>query len=249
MTTDGARTEQQLNEGISLLMEQIEVLQHKSLDAEMQKDGVRLKVVVSSFRNAISEIFGRNSPEYREYGALEMFGGPLRVGITPHELHQARVRGRDHMVAVASELIQRLQRKLRLLANRTVVPSAALHPKIAAAIGDLVVNGHPWEAVFAACKALILHVKDRSGRHDLDGVPLMRQVFSKNTPILRFNAQASSTDGDEQEGMMHLYEGVIMALRNPGGHAFPTGSEGRALQYLGLISMLAERADEATLSP
>lgn len=86
MTTNGARTEQQLNEGIGLLMEQIEALQHKSLDAEMQKDGVRLKVVVSSFRNAISEIFGTNSPEYREYGTLEMLGGPLRVGISPQEL-------------------------------------------------------------------------------------------------------------------------------------------------------------------
>lgn len=249
MATAGATTEQQLNEGIGLLMEQIEALQHKSVAVEMQNEGVRLKVLVLSFRNAISEVFGPNSPEYREYGTLEMLGGPLRVGISPHELHQARIRGRDFMVAVAAELIQRLQRKLRLLSTRTVVQSSALHPKIAAAVGDLVVNGHPWEAVFAACKALVLHVKDRSGRHDLDGVPLMRQVFSKNTPILRFNAQGGPTDVDEQEGMMHLYEGVIMALRNPGGHAFPSGTQGRALQYLGFISMLAERADEATLAP
>jgi uncharacterized protein (TIGR02391 family) len=124
----------------------------------------------------------------------------------------------------------------------------SLHPKIAEAVGDLMANGHPWEAVFAACKSLILHVKECSGRHDLDGVPLMRQVFSRNKPILRFNALQSTTDNDEQEGMMHLYEGVIMALRNPGGHSFPTGPSSRASQYLQLISMLAERADEASSS-
>lgn len=48
--------------------------------------------------------------------------------------------------------------------------------------------------------------------------------------------------------MMHLYEGVVMAVRNPGSHAFPTGTEARALQYLDLISMLFERADEATVA-
>ncbi|PTT87276.1 TIGR02391 family protein [Pelomonas sp. HMWF004] len=123
-----------------------------------------------------------------------------------------------------------------------------MHPKIAEAVGDLMANGHPWEAVFAACKSLVLLVKERSGRHDLDGVPLMRQVFSRHKPVLRFNALQSVTDSDEQEGMMHLYEGVIMALRNPGGHSFPTGPSSRASQYLQLISMLAERADEASLT-
>jgi hypothetical protein len=40
-------------------------------------------------------------------------------------------------------------------------------------------DGHPWEAVFAAAKALVNYVKERSGRHDLDGAPHVRAVFSK----------------------------------------------------------------------
>lgn len=78
---------------------------------------------------------------------------------------------------------------------------------------------------------------------------MIRQVFSKNTPILRFNAQVGPTDVDEQEEMMHLYEGAIMALSDRGGNALPKGAEAWALQYLEFIRILAERTDEATLAP
>jgi hypothetical protein len=50
---------------------------------------------------------------------------------------------------------------------------------------------------------------------------------------------------DKQEGMMHLFEGVVLAIRNPGGHAFPEGSEPRAIEYISLISLLAYRVQEA----
>jgi uncharacterized protein (TIGR02391 family) len=70
-------------------------------------------------------------------------------------------------------------------------------------------------------------------------------VFSKNSPVLAFNALASSVEQDEQEGMMHLFEGVALGIRNPGGHTFPEGSEQRAVEYLSLISMLAYRVQES----
>ena len=82
------------------------------------------------------------------------------------------------------------------------------------------IDGHPWEAVFAAAKALVNFVKERSGRDDLDGASLMRTVFSPNNPILTFNDLIDQTDRDEQEGMMHLLEGAALAIRNPGGHSF-----------------------------
>jgi hypothetical protein len=39
-------------------------------------------------------------------------------------------------------------------------------------------------------------------------------VFSKNNPVLAFNDLANRTDLDEQEGMMHLFEGTVLAIRN-----------------------------------
>jgi uncharacterized protein (TIGR02391 family) len=228
-------------------MEQIYALQAPSVEQEIRTDSVRVSVLISSFRNAIRDVFGPTSPEFQEFGHIDMLRGPLRVGMPKSEIIEAKIKGRDYMVAVCGELIQRLQRKLRVTqhSDGSTGNSDNWHPKIATAAAELWANGHHWEAVFAAGKALVLHVKERSGRHDLDGAPLMRTVFSKNSPVLCFNALTNATDSDEQEGMMHLFEGAVMALRNPGGHAFPTGTEARARQYIELLSMLAERTDEA----
>jgi uncharacterized protein (TIGR02391 family) len=106
-------------------------------------------------------------------------------------------------------------------------------------------DGHPWEAVFAGSKALINYIKERSGRDDLDGAPLVRAVFSRNNPVLAFNDLTNQTDLDEQEGMMHLFEGVVLAIRNRGGHSFPEGTEQRAIEYISLISLLAYRVQES----
>ena len=66
----------------------------------------------------------------------------------------------------------------------------------------------------------------------------MRKVFSRNTPILAFNDLSDQTDLDEPEGFMHLFEGAVLGIRNPGGHAFPEGSEQRALEYISFLSLL-----------
>ena len=64
-------------------------------------------------------------------------------------------------------------------------------------------------------------------------------------PILAFNDLSDQTDLDEQEGMMHLFEGAVLGIRNPGGHAFPEGPEQSAIEYLSLLSLLAYRVQEA----
>ena len=61
----------------------------------------------------------------------------------------------------------------------------------------------------------------------------MRTVFSSKDPILAFNDLADQTDRDEQEGTMHLFEGAVLAIRNPGGHSFPEGpSSGRSSTFV-----------------
>ncbi len=246
------KTEGELNEAIRLLMYRIDSLQAKSVTRDIESDSVNVEVQESAFRHTIWEIFGADSQEFAEFGSTQMLRGPLRVGMSNLEIVQARLRGREYMVRVCVELITRLQQKISELRRQIeagALPLSQLwefHSVIGRATQDLIVNGHFWEAVFAASKALVLHIKDRSGRHDLDGVPLMRTVFSKNNPILKFNSLATQTDLDEQEGMMHLYEGAVMALRNPGGHGFPTGPDLRAIQYIHLLSLLTFRADEAT---
>jgi hypothetical protein len=44
---------------------------------------------------------------------------------------------------------------------------------------------------------------------------------------------------------MHLFEGAVLAFRNPVGNSFPTGSDQHALEYISLLSLLAYRLQEA----
>jgi Protein of unknown function (Hypoth_ymh) len=62
---------------------------------------------------------------------------------------------------------------------------------------------------------------------------------------LAFNDRSDQTDLDEQEGMMHLFEGAVLGIRNPGGHSFPEGPEQRAVEYISLLRLLAYRVQKA----
>jgi uncharacterized protein (TIGR02391 family) len=73
----------------------------------------------------------------------------------------------------------------------------------------------------------------------------MRYVFFKNNPVLAFNALADETDRSEQEGLMHLFEGVMLALRNPRAHTLSDDSPEQALEYVALLSRLAKRLEQS----
>jgi uncharacterized protein (TIGR02391 family) len=205
----------------------------------------------SNFRASVGEVFGLNSPEFREHGSLSLWSGPMFMGMSDHEIVAGTERGKTVAIGILKGLIGRLREKREDLAvGSTPVPSGyfdhlKLHPRILDVSRDLFLDGYHWESVFAASKALVNYVKERSGRHDLDGAPLVRTVFSRNDPALAFNDLASQTDQDGQEGMMHLFEGAVLGIRNPGGHSFPEGPEQRAIEYLSLLSLLAYRVQEA----
>jgi uncharacterized protein (TIGR02391 family) len=208
-------------------------------------------VVQSNIRETILEIFGPNSPEFQEHQYIRIWAGPMYMGMHPEEVVEGTERGKAQVTGILNGLISRLREKREDFeapkgdSPKTYFQQLNLHPRIAEVANDLFLDGYPWEAVFAASKALINYVKDRSGEHQLDGAPLVRRVFSRNKPILAFSDLKDQTEQDEQEGMMHLFEGAVLGIRNPGGHAFPEGSEQRALEYISLLSLLAYRVQEA----
>ena len=105
--------------------------------------------------------------------------------------------------------------------------------------------GHYAHAVEDACKVLDGLVKTRSGRHGLSGTELMQQVFSPNKPVLKFNDIASDTDKSEQRGMMFLYSGAMLALRNPRAHEIVEDNPEKALEYIAFLSLLVKSLDKA----
>jgi uncharacterized protein (TIGR02391 family) len=208
-------------------------------------------VAISNVRESIREVFGPNSPEFREHEHISLWAGQMFMDMSKTDVIQATELGRRQVTGILQGLIDRLAEKREDLSSgaapspSSYFGSLNLHSRIADVANDLFIDGYCWEAVFAAAKALINYVKERSGRHDLDGTSLVRTVFSKGDPILAFNSLSDQTDLDEQEGMMHLFEGAVMAIRNPGGHSFPEGSEQRAMEYISLLSLLAYHVQEA----
>ncbi len=210
------------------------------------------EIVASNVRETIREVFGPNSAEFREHSFFDIWAGGMRMGMPREEMAERIEAGKERAVAILRAFIGRLEEKREELGGsridrvRTAFRGLDLHPRVAAVAAELYLNGHYPEAVFAASKALIYHVRERSGEHDLDGAGLMTTVFSKNNPLLAFNELKDQTDEDEQQGMMHLYAGAVLALKNPGSHAFPDiNSPDRALELIAFLSLLAKRADEA----
>jgi uncharacterized protein (TIGR02391 family) len=208
-------------------------------------------VLEQSVTTTILEVFGPNSPEYRRNEHLHMYDNVMVFGMSHEAVVKSYEDGQRQVIALLKSLIQRLEEKRQDLGGsstdrvRAAFQNLDLHSRIAEAATDLYLNGHYADAVFGAAKALVNYVKERSGRHDLDGASLMRTVFSKNDPVLAVNELKDQTDLDEQEGVMHLLEGAVLAIRNPGGHGFPQLSPERAVEYIATLSLLANRVREA----
>jgi len=245
------RSVDEIDHGIAKLERRVQELEQLDIPAAVLKDTGADDVAQSNVRETIREVFGTNSPEFREHEHLDLWSGPMYMNMDPREVIEAKDRGRTQAIGILRGLVARLKEKREDLAGGAAPPPSSyfdrlnLHPRIQDVAHDLFLDGYHWEAVFAASKALVNYVKERSGRHDLDGAPLMRAVFSRNDPTLAFNDLSDQTDLDEQEGMMHLFEGAVLGIRNPGGHAFPEGPDQRAIEYISLLSLLAYRVQEA----
>jgi uncharacterized protein (TIGR02391 family) len=246
------RSVAEIDSGISKLERRIKEIEQLDVVAAVVQDSGADIVVISNVRDTIRQLFGPNSPEFNEHQHIQLWAGSMSMGMGPGDILDSTKRGCKVAIGILRGLIGRLREKREDLegggvrsAPSTYFDHLNLHSRISDVARDLFLDGYHWEAVFAAAKALINFVKERSGRYDLDGAPLVRAVFSRNDPVLAFNDLSDQTDQDEQEGMMHLFEGAALAIRNPGGHSFPEGPEQRAIEYISLLSLLAYRVQEA----
>jgi uncharacterized protein (TIGR02391 family) len=214
-------------------------------------DDARVESATRNIKADLIEIFGKGSQEYRAHGAHSVGYPTSNYGLSEGELHRDFLLGLPNTVLMLGTLIKRLEEKREDLGGDLTARVQAsfagleLHPRIAGACAELYRGGHYRNAVLDASVALVNLVKEKSRRHDLDGAGLMSLVFTKNKPILAFNDLKDRTDEDEQEGMMHLFVGAVLALRNPRAHALLNDSPELALEYIALISLLAKRVDES----
>jgi uncharacterized protein (TIGR02391 family) len=184
--------------------------------------------------NSLAGLYGPRAPLQSRYHGLDLS------------------QGSEHVIAILKRTLSALQTALIDAPDERVRRTRPqhevhlrLHPRIESAALGLLRGGHYRSAILDACLALRDYARETSGRPDLDGADLMRTVFSKNRPLVTFNALADQSDVDEQEGLMHLFEGAWLAFRNPRAHDLEQDSEQYALECLAFLSMLANRLDRA----
>src|SRR5207244_1785121 len=173
----------EIDRGIAKLERRILELEQLDVAAAIRNDTGADDVVRSNVRESIREVFGTNSPEFREHEHLRLWAGPMFMDMSTSQVVAGTERGRTSAIGIVRGLIDRLKEKREeLTAGGSTSPTTYfdrlnLHPRIADVSRDMFLDGYHWEAVFAAAKALVNYVKERSGRHDLDGAPLVRSVF------------------------------------------------------------------------
>lgn len=238
-----------IRHGVTKLNRRIEEVKQLETD-KVQWDNQRSNDVEFNIRETIREVFGDKSPEFKQHQYHDIWDGPHIMGGDGNEQYYFQ-EGIKQSNTMLEGLIKRLHEKKEDMSydttarTRTAFEGFEFHERIKTAAYDLYKDAHYAEAVFSAAKALVNYVKEKSGEYELDGTGLMSKVFSKNKPALSFNLLADQTDLDEQEGLMHLFMGAALAIRNPRGHNLVDDDPQTALEHLILISHLAKRLDKA----
>jgi uncharacterized protein (TIGR02391 family) len=123
-----------------------------------------------------------------------------------------------------------------------------LHPEIQASAGDLFADGHYEAAVQEAIKSLDVPLRSLTGV-DKSGVPLMLDAFRATAPRIDVSKHTGKSGDDERQGFEAIFRGVMLGMRNPGAHElFAKGDPQQALEYLGFISLLHRRVDDAKMA-
>lgn len=121
------------------------------------------------------------------------------------------------------------------------------HPEIIKHGRELFLQGNYFHAVFEACKAYNLCVKQKA-QSLKDGAPLMLDVWGCDKGVLKITPCSSQTDKDVQDGIKFLSAGLMQAIRNPTAHEpailWPISKQD-CLDILGLLSFLFRQLDKA----
>ena len=134
-----------------------------------------------------------------------------------------------------------------------------LHPETECA-HDLIRDGHYGNAIREAAEQFLIRLQrlaEASERADIQneqGRRLVNRLFAApedREPVLVFNPLSTRVERDEHNGYRELALGMTQALRNVLTHD-PERREmeaAEALEWLGFISAMHRRLDQATLAP
>ena len=246
-------TPDQMKLAIPKLSRRIKELEEIDVNTIQDRYEPRLESLEQKIDTTLVDIFGHNTIEYRRFSinTLDMASQNMYYETGLYEVREGYKQGIEQAISNLKTIIELFEEKVDDLGETPegralkAFGELNIHPEINQAVSRLFKDGHYASAVEDACKVLDGLVKIRSGKHEISGTELMQKVFSPNNPILKFNDLLSETDKSEQRGMMFLYSGAMLALRNPRAHEVIEDDPEKALEYIAFLSLLAKSLDTA----
>lgn len=242
---------------IPILKQRITELRGIDVNAIHEHGEARLDALEQKIDSTLEDIFGCDTIEYHLHRVLlDTASKSILFPAPMNEIREGYKRGIELATANLNKIIKLLEEKVGDMAMAESAYGSALrasheldiHPEVLSAVSDLLEKGYYQQAVEGACIVLDNLVKKRSGKHELGGAELMQHVFNEDNPILQFNKRENKSERIKQNGMMCLYSGAMLALRNPGTHEFIEDDPEKALEFIAFISLLAKSLDKAELN-
>ena len=245
---------EQMRSAIPKLERRIRDLEEFNPNSLTQRGDPRLDSIENKLKDTIAEVFGHGTLEYNRFQprSLDTAGYNMIYDTPLGDVIQSVLESREREILNLKTIIELFHEKLEdggessASKARRAFGDLDLHPEISRACSKLFSDGHYAEAVENSCKVLDMLVKMRSMRMDPSGTELMQLVFSPKSPILKFNEQQNDSERSEQQGMMFLFSGAMLAIRNPRAHGLVQDNPENAVAYISFISMLAKSLDRTS---
>jgi uncharacterized protein (TIGR02391 family) len=246
-------TPDQMKFAIPKLQRRITELKEIDVNTIQERGEPRFDALEQKIDSTLVDIFGKDTVEYHRFCVDRLDTASLNFMYeTPlHEVREGYKRGIEQAISNLQTIVELFKENITDLGQNPAgkalkaLGELDIHPEIERAVANLFRDGHYANAVEDACKVLDALVKLRSGRHDISGTDLMQNVFSPKNPVLKFNDLKTQTEQSEQQGMMFLYAGAMLALRNPRAHEIIEDDPEKALEYIAFLSLLAKSLDKA----
>jgi uncharacterized protein (TIGR02391 family) len=248
----------QMKEALPRLTRRLRELEEFTANGSKDEVSAAARTLQQKYDDTLIETFGNDTLEYQRFQLTSFYEGSgvvMFVGMSGNRRSLAEEvepykKGVATGVRNLRTIIELFSEKLEESAEPMSNPSRALeslqlHPQIADASIDLFKGGHYANAIEDACKVLDLLVKMKSKRAEPSGTELMQLVFSPKAPVLKFNEQQNESERSEQQGMMFLYSGAMLAFRNPRAHGLLSDDPIIALEIIGFVNFLAKALDRA----
>jgi len=240
-------TPDQIKAAIPKLQRRITELQEIDINTIQDRGETRFDALEQKIDSTLVDIFGNDTIEYRRFSVDRLDTASINFMYeTPlHEVREGYKRGIEQAISNLQTIVELFEEKNADLGETPAgkalkaLGELEIHPEIERAVAKLFRDGHYANAVEDACKVLDGLVKIRSGRNDISGTELMQNVFSPKNPVLKFSDLQTQTEQSEQQGMMFLYAGAMLALRNPRAHEIIQDDPEKALEYIAFLSLLA----------